>query len=155
MADRILFQDGDLLSRDALAAVLGVNTNAVDFVSRGLGFTPDYANDRLDIAAGAAVLTDGGDAYVVEPDARASLVLPAASGTNHVFLEIDVASDTISYHIDSDDTAPADPSLKVGTVDTASNSATELNRKPDGEWESVTTERESNDSAAAVINTPF
>ena len=112
-----------------------------DFVKTGMNFTVDYATPAVDISAGKAVLTvdsatatqenetrDEGVAFTVETDARTDLSLTDAA-VNHVFLDISLTSDDApSFHIDSDDTPPSQPYLKIGTIDTSNDTATELNR---------------------------
>jgi hypothetical protein len=60
------------------------------------------------------------------------------SDTNHVYISFDpTADDSISYTINTTDTPPSDPHLKVGEVDTANDATTELNRSPPGEFDDV------------------
>lgn len=114
-----------------------------DFVATGMSFTLNASTPSLDISKGKAVVTDSsatatqtsetrddGVAFVVEADSRSGLSLTDAT-TNHIFLDVDLtAEDAISIHIDTDDTQPSQPSLKIGTVDTSNDTTTELNRRP-------------------------
>lgn len=129
MADKVLFQDGDALSEQNLQEVLALE-NQTDYVVRGLGFTADFNDDTLDIGSGYAVIESAfNEAFHVFPDSASGLSL-TANDVNHVFVDIDPNNDNITYHIDTDDTDPADPSLKIGTVDTSANTVSELNRNP-------------------------
>lgn len=140
MADKAIMQTGDELDETNLKEWLG-RANLADYVETGLGFTPDFTNVVLDIGDGKAVILDSstgkGQDITVLPDARTGLAL-TDNATNHVFLTVDPSvDDGVSYHIDTDNTAPANPSLKVGTVDTSNNTSTELNRDPDHTLENL------------------
>lgn len=129
MADTVLFQTDDGLSESNLARAL-TRSNSGNYVESGLGLTADFTNNELDVGAGMVIIQDGVDSYVVLPDARSNLALTDAA-TNYVFVDIDpTVDDTISYHIDTDNTAPSSTSLLIGEVDTTSDTVTELNRVP-------------------------
>lgn len=105
--------------------------NVSDYVERGVSFTPTWSADETDISAGTAVIRDGDLAFIVEPDSRTDLALPSSTGVNYVYLAFDPDVDNaISYHVDTDDTPPADPSLKVAELDASTNTVTRVNRDP-------------------------
>lgn len=127
-------EDGDNLSESQLRKYIA-RGNAVDYVEDGCGFSVDHTNDTIDIGTTTtdgnfAIIEDSQQAYPLFPDQATGIALPNASATNHVFIAYDTSNDQIYYHIDDDDTAPSDPSLKIGTVDTANDTSTELNREP-------------------------
>lgn len=113
-----------------------------DVVASGLDFTYYSGDDSLDIGQGVAVLTasgvtatNSGDtrdtvAFAVDADARSGFSL-SSNAINYIFIRVDLsADDSISYAIRAQDDAPAEPSLKIGTVDTNNGTTTELNRAP-------------------------
>lgn len=133
----VLFQTGDALSEANLRTV-AAKGNQTDYVERGIGLTPDHTNEELDIGAGHAVIEDNNEAYDLYPDEVTGISLVTTTGVNHVFLAHRPGTDDDIYiHIDSDDTAPADPSLKIGTVDAGNDTHTELNRAPDASFETL------------------
>lgn len=128
------YDDGDSLSETALREVLA-QSNIIDYVVRGCGFSADFGANTLDIGTTTtrgnfAVLSDSNLAYPIFPDQATGISLPDTNGTNHVFIAYDAANDEIDYHVDTEDTAPSGPALKIGTVDTSSSSTTETNRSP-------------------------
>lgn len=147
----VLYQGGDDLSETNLTKT-AAKSNLTDYVERGLGFSVDHGANEVTIGSGHAIIQDGAAAYDVFPD-QTTLSLPATSGTNYVFLTHDPASDnSISYHIDDADTAPSNPSLKIGTVDTANDTSDDtINRDPDGSFETVSIERAAINDVASVI----
>lgn len=112
-----------------------------DYVVEGLNFTLNASTPSLDVSQGKAVVSqasttgaksgdtrDNGVAFVAELDARSGLSL-TDSDINHVFLSVDLSSpDTINIIINTTNSAPADPYVKLGTVDTTNDTTTELNR---------------------------
>lgn len=128
--------DGDQLSETALNAV-DKRANASDYVERGCGFSVDHGANTVDIGstgtrANFAIVTNDTSqlAWKLFPDQATGLSLQTTSGTNHVFIAYDEANDQIYYHIDDDDSAPSDPSLKIGTIDASADTDTETNREP-------------------------
>ena len=130
----VLPQDGDDLSETNLTRT-AAKSNLTDYVERGLGFNADFAAGTVDIGSGHAIIQDGVNAYDLFPSQIADLSLPSSSGVNHVFVAIQPGTDDAAYyHIDDTDDPPADPSIKIGTVDTANNTADDtINRRPDVE----------------------
>lgn len=132
MADQVLFETDDDLDESNLRHAL-TRSNVGDYVEDGLGFTYDSNNVDLDIGAGTVVVQDGTETYVLIPDKRENQAL-TDNAVNYVFIDYDPTADNdagISYHIDTDDSAPSSKSLKVGKVDTSTDTVTELNREPD------------------------
>lgn len=130
--------DGDYADAANLAQLVH-SMGFSDTVVSGMNFS-NISGTSVDIGSGVAVVSDTsatakntsesrtGVSYVVEADARTGLTLTDNS-INYIFLKIDLTSDdTITYHIDTDNTPPTDPYLNIGTVDTNDNTATELNR---------------------------
>lgn len=141
MADRVLWQDGDQLDEDNLAAV-AAKSNQTDYVERGLDLDPDFGADTLDVSAGHAVIQDGDRAYDVFPDARSGLALPDSDGVNDVYATVDPdASNELEIAVIGDGSTPADPHLKIGEVDTAAGTSREQHRAPAVSAEELNRER--------------
>ncbi|MFD1646070.1 hypothetical protein [Haloarchaeobius litoreus] len=133
LPDTVLFQNGDDLTESNLARLLA-RSNSSDYVERGLRFSADYRDNTLTIGNGMAVVADSSTnrAYVVLTEQRQNISLPITSGANYVYLTIDPSTrDAVSIHIVGDDSSPSNPSLKIGEIDTANGTSTELNREPD------------------------
>lgn len=132
--------DGDF-DEAANFASLADAVGLTDYVVEGLNFTLDAGTPSLDISQGKAVVTqssttgaksgetrDNGVAFVAELDARTGLSLTDGD-VNHVFLSVDLTSaDTINIIINTTNSAPSQPYVKLGTVDTTNDTTTELNR---------------------------
>lgn len=113
-----------------------------DYVVRGLGLNnPDYTNLTIDVGQGVAAVSQAsatannttesrdGVSFVAEADARTGVGL-SDNATNHVYLDVDLsADDTISIVVNTTGSKPAEPSLKLGEVDTSNNTVTEVNRR--------------------------
>jgi len=132
MTDDVYPNDGDTITEQRETEQLAKG-NSSDHVERGLGFAADFSADTLDIGDGYAVVRDGQQAWDVLPDARSGLGL-TSSDVNYVYLTFDPnASDvagSVTYEINTSQTAPSTPSLYVGTVDTSNNTTSEKNRDP-------------------------
>jgi hypothetical protein len=112
-----------------------------DFVVKGMGFTLNAGTPSLDLGSGKAVVSDSsatatqsgetrdeGVAFVVELDARTGISL-TNSAVNHVFLQVDLSSDdTVNIVVNTTNSAPSEPQVKLGTVDTSNDTTTEVNR---------------------------
>lgn len=136
-------------------ANLADHPNNRSYVAEGLTFDVDWANDIFQLAEGRAYLhqsTTGtndhredngpdekeleGGLFVGQRGPSGDLTL-TADATNHVFMGIDQSeNDLVEYHVNTTDTAPPAPYLKLGTIDTANDTYVELNRAP-----TVTTRR--------------
>lgn len=132
----VTFETDDDLSETNIGAA-DAQGNRVDYVERGCGFSVNHTNDTITIGstgtrANYAIVENPSShvAWHLYPDQDTDIALPNASATNHVFIAYDESTDAISYHIDDDDTAPSEPSLKIGTVDTSADTSTETNRNP-------------------------
>lgn len=121
-----------------------------DTVVSGLELDPDFTERQLRVGAGAAVVSvpevstvdhigDGsrgpesrahGASFVVELDEQTNLPLDI-NATNHVFVTAELTtSDSLSIHIDTNNTPPKQSSLKLGEVDMDAQTVTETNRFP-------------------------
>ena len=126
----VVWQGGDGLDEADLATV-AAKSNQTDYVERGLSVTYDGVNDTIDIGSGHAVIEDSQRAYDVLPAQETGISLPAPSGVNYVYLVHDPETDDdVRYHVDDDDSAPSDPSLKIAEVDAGASTVTEQNRDP-------------------------
>lgn len=137
-------------------AQLAYDLNTIDYVLDGYEFTPDYTNNILNIAGGVARVSqptvqtgdhaeDGGPsakvlrlaAFVAQGDASGDISL-AANAVNHVYLAVDQSTnDAIYYRVNTDQTVPEEPSLKLGTVDTSANTYSYVNRLPSAQFSSL------------------
>lgn len=147
----VLFQDGDDLSETNIAET-AAKSNQSDYVERGLGFS-NISSGSVTVGSGHAVIEDGNKAYDVFPD-QTDVSLPESNGVNHIFLVHDPSVDNdITFHADTDDTGPSNPSLKIGTVDTSDNSSTTTNRAPDGDYGSLSADEILNGDARIATDT--
>jgi len=134
----VVFQDGDSLSESNIAQA-AAKSNQTDYVERGLGFA-NISSGSVTVGNGHVVIEDSNKAYDLFPD-QTDVSLPESNGTNHIFAVHDPSvDDNISYHADTDDSAPSNPAVKIGTVDTSNTSSTTTNRAPNGDYESLSTE---------------
>ena len=133
-------------------AGMAAQDNRSDYVERGLRFTVDFGALTFDLSAGLAFIKsedpvdvqnpsddagtysgtwDQGVTFAVDVDAETGIAL-TDSATNYIYLAIDLSSNDSHYvHVDTDDTAPSDPSIKIGEIDTANDSVDiDFNRVP-------------------------
>jgi hypothetical protein len=164
MPDRIFPQDSgtglhdqdlsDYLDSASLGA-LGHAPNAAPVVVDGLGFTPDYQNDELTVAAGQArlVATDVAERDRGDPVTWPAATFPARATERTVSLSPDAyhdvflvatlsgSPDDVSIDTRTDGSTPSDPSVKIGTVDTGTEESDDtLNRAPDATVADLTVE---------------
>jgi len=142
MSDEIILQEregpgGDPLSQEVLAK-RRARSNSTHYVERGLGLTPDYANDDVEIGSGHALIRDERDgvpkAYDVFPNGRTgSDAISLADGeVNELYLVIDPdVNDDVWYDARTDGTTPDKPSLHIGAVDLEADSMSAASRRPD------------------------
>ena len=123
----VLFQDSDELSESTLGELLA-SDDFGDKRHRGLNGSADYVNDELTIGAGMAIIKDSVPKGYLAAPSQTSVPLVNSNGKNYVFLSIDPATDdSLSWHVDDDDTAPSNPSIKTHVVDTSAQTVTEKN----------------------------
>jgi len=133
----VVWQDGDDLSEANLTRVAAKN-NQTDYVERGLTVTVDSAAGTIDVGSGHCTIQDGINAFETFPNQQTGISLPEPSGTNYVYVTIDETSDdSITLHVDDDDSPPSSPSLKIATADGGTGTATQLNRGPVADFETV------------------
>lgn len=137
MADNILWQSGDDINETNLAEAQALAMTS-GYVERGLGISGDFANNNFDVNSGLAIPAQNNKAYIVSVDARNGVSLPAPTGMNYVYLAIDLGADSVSLHVDTDDTPPSNPNIKLGEIDGSAETVTELNRNPDGQFDTIT-----------------
>ena len=150
---------GDFLDAANLASVVH-RPNAVNFVVAGLDLNPNYTDMKVYTGSGRAIIEDDtayatkseetrefGVAYSAILEARTSTyetnndVLELNTGINYVHVGIDLAEGDSPYiYVDQDDSGPADPSFKIGTVDTDTETVEELGRDPTATFEEVTSD---------------
>ena len=131
--------------------------NAVNFVVAGLDLNPNYTDMKVYTGSGRAIIEDDtayatkseetrefGVAYSAILEARTSTyetnndVLELNTGINYVHVGIDLAEGDSPYiYVDQDDSGPADPSFKIGTVDTDTETVEELGRDPTATFEEI------------------
>ena len=140
--------------------------NAVNFVVAGLDLNPNYTDMKVYTGSGRAIIEDDtayateseetrefGVAYSAILEARTSTyetnndVLELNTGINYVHVGIDLAEGDSPYiYVDQDDSGPADPSFKIGTVDTDTETVEELGRDPTATFEEVTSDNVATDT---------
>ena len=150
---------GDFLDAANLASMVH-RPNSTDFVISGIGLNPDYDDMMCYTDAGRAIVGDtdaqatGSDelreygvAYSAILKARTTSfetnndVLELVAGINHVHVAVDLEEGDSPYiYVDQDDSGPADPSFKIGTVDTDTETVEELGRDPTATFEEVTSD---------------
>lgn len=131
--------------------------NERDYVLAGLTFSVNLTTNTLNIAGGKAKLyqpqtqtndhsNDGGPPakvlehalFTVQADSSGDIGLPD-NDISHVFIGLNQSeNDDYLYQVNTDNTPPSEPYLKLGTVDTSKQTAdeaiTHLNRAPPGEF---------------------
>lgn len=143
MSDYVFPQTNDYDDPENFAFHIG-QSNLADFVEYGLSITADHANGDFDLSEGKAFVRQASAAgaasaetrhrlvYGVHLDARTNIGLATTSGVNYVWLDANVGSqDSPNIVVEANDSAPSDASLKIGVIDAANDTATELNRRPD------------------------
>jgi hypothetical protein len=93
-----------------------------DFVLGGCSLT--YNGTRLAVSGGTLTIADGDTVYAVEIDG--TQFEPSSDGT--VYVDVDPAGPSGDVALQS--SAPAAPSLAIGTVDTSAGTTAETNRTP-------------------------
>jgi len=150
MADHSFPQSGDPDDAANFAEHLG-RSNITDYVEYGLELQNiDYGALTFDVSEGKAyLLGDTATAastgetrhrvdHVVHLDARAGLALTDGA-VNHVFVDGNIGTnDSPAIVVNTTGAAPSDSSLKIGEIDTSADTATELNRAPEGTFEVAT-----------------
>lgn len=130
----VQWETDDNLDESNLARALA-QANATDYVERGFGFSVDFGVPEVTIGTSStrgnyAVIQEDKQAWLVFTDSTTTVSLDDGT-TNHLFLAYDKSNDQPYFHQDTADSAPSDPSVKIGTVDTSADTSTELNREPD------------------------
>jgi hypothetical protein len=156
---------GDFLDAANLASMVH-RPNSTDFVISGIGLNPDYDDMMCYTDAGRAIVGDTdaqatdsdelreyGVAYSAILKARTTSfetnndVLELVAGINHVHVAVDLEEGDSPYiYVDQDDSGPADPSFKIGTVDTDTETVEELGRDPTATFEEVTSDNVATDT---------
>lgn len=127
--------DGDYADAANFASAMDTLT---DYVANGMSFTVDYGVPSVDVSAGKAFVSDSaagmaqsaetrdrGVSFAVEAAARSGLGLTDGD-VNHVYLDVDLTQDDgVSYTINTTGSAPADPALKIGEIDTTNDTKDE------------------------------
>lgn len=131
--------------------------NERDYVVGGLEFNVNWSTNTLNVTDGKAKIYqseaqtndhsgDGGPGpkvlkhtvFTIQPDSSGDLTLTAGA-TNHVYLGVNQQeNDDYVWQVNTDETPPSEPYLKLGEVDTANSTITELNRAPAGTFRELT-----------------
>lgn len=138
-------------------AQLAFDLNTVDYVLDGFEFTNfNFDTGVFNVTGGLARVTqettqtnshedDDGPpaktlqlaAFVTQTGASGDLQLTTGE-INHVYLAVDQTSnDRTLFRVNTDATAPPDPSLKLGTVDVPNQTYSYVNRLPAGQFRSL------------------
>lgn len=93
----------------------------VERVVTAFSLTLDAGVPEVDISGGEVLVAASNDFYRVTPDPD-TLALTDGT-TNYVYLGLD---DGIQYHVDTDDSGPGWPAVKVAEVDTSADTTTAI-----------------------------
>ncbi|WP_273835106.1 hypothetical protein [Halococcus sp. PRR34] len=131
MTDRVHILNEDTLDEDLLAEAFG-RTGISDYVERDLDIRQDdvdFSNAVVDIPPGKAYVLDNGRDSMLLPDARPGVSL-ATDGINHIYIYYDLSQpegERIGYHVDSDQTPPPYPHLRIAAIDMAAQDVSRPN----------------------------
>lgn len=137
-------------------AQLAHDINTVDYVVDGFTFDVNWSTDTLNVAGGVARLyqsqaqtndhtADGGDpskallhtVFTVQAEPSGDIGL-AANDTTYVYIGLDQQSNNnVIWQTNTDETPPSEPYLRLGYVDTDTETIAEENRRPAGEFRSL------------------
>lgn len=149
MTDFVYCQNGDWNSGQHLGFLSG-RGNAGDYVEEGLEIpNVDYETSQFRLSEGKVYALLDAD---TEPntgetrnillvagwlDERTNLPL-AGSGTNHVYISLNYGEqDAPSIDVNTTGDLPSDGSVKIAEIDTGTQTVTEVNRDPDGTFETL------------------
>lgn len=133
MTDNVFPQVGDLPDAAFFSALIAAEVSGI---ISGLSLTPDFAVPEVTIQSGVAVITTGGEttqhpniqpaetvqetSKIVDLDART--VALTDNAVNSIFVDVNVGTDDDPQVIaTTTDTPPTPESLKIGEVDTSTN----------------------------------
>lgn len=140
VVDKVIHETGDDLSEVNLTQAIYAVASAgdIDLVSYGLGLTYNSSDPSVDIAEGAALITENKQGYPTTVAARTGVSL-TDNQVNYIYVAIDTtasAGDAVSIVVDDDSNGtedpPSDPHIKIGEIDTSSDTVTEINRSSSG-----------------------
>lgn len=148
--------EGDWASA-AYHASMALSRGATGYVDSGLSLSYNPSDTTMDIGAGLAFIRyTGGSSvqltsssydepwdeelvFMVSVPSMSNLQLDSG-GVNEIYLAVDpTGGDSARYRYGSSITEPSDPHVKIGEIDTAAETTTELARRPVGEFASVET----------------
>lgn len=114
--------------------------NISDYAHSGMHINADFSTNTLAVTEGYAFITYNDEDKVLKADANELTGYGFSDGvTNHVFLHSDFATDdNLTVVVNTTGSAPSGASLKIGEVDAAADTVTEINRKPVVEARSAT-----------------
>jgi len=144
MTDEILFEGGAEITQRRLGEAFA-RAGWTNFVERGLTVTADTSANVADISSGKLFVERNGRDLTILPDAVAGKPLPS-DGTAHIFAHVTESQNQdgsttlgFEYVVETSDTPPAGPSLKIATVDMSTGDETPLNRESPASDDNATT----------------
>lgn len=147
MPNHVFPQTGDNDDAENFGQMIG-HTNITDYVGRGFEFTPDYTIPEVSVTEGVAYIKSSSEqttstsetrldvGYVVQlPSTTLSLT---GSTTNYIYVTPNVGSDdSASFTVYTDSSNATEDELKIGRIDTSSNTSNEINRGPKGNFRGI------------------
>lgn len=100
-----------------------------EFAPEGFGVSVNYSRDELVLKGGYARLYDGSQLWHIFVDGDETIDLESGSGVTYFFVAYDIDQDQLYYEVNSTDTAPSDPSLKILEVDAGTQTESKHNRE--------------------------
>lgn len=148
--------EGDWASA-AYHASMARARGATGYVDAGVGLSYNPSDTTMDIGAGLVFIRyTGGSSvqhtsssydeawdqdlvFMVSVPSMSNLSLDAGA-VNEIYIAVDpTGGDSARYRYGSSITEPADPHVRVGEIDTAAETTTELGRDPDGSFQTMET----------------
>lgn len=100
-----------------------------EFAPDGFGVDVNYAREEVVLRGGYARLYDGSQTWHIFIDGDETIDLESSSGTTYFFVAYDVDKKEFYYEVNSTDTSPSDPSLKVLEIDAGTQTVYKRNRE--------------------------
>jgi len=139
----LTFQHLDNLNEDNLRKFVRLLTTSPDGkIGRGLTVTADHVNNNISVDSGVAIIVDdtGDGAYLAEHPGLTDASVANTSGMNYVFVSInpaDTSANDVSVDIESTNSPPRTPALKIAEVDTLNDQPAQMFNDNDGTFADI------------------
>lgn len=100
-----------------------------EFAPDGFDVDVNYSQSEAVLSGGYARIFDGSQIWHIFIDGKDTINLESDSGVTYFFVAYDVDRKQIYYEVNSTDTSPSDPSLKILEIDASAQTASKENRK--------------------------